>query len=249
MSNLGFGNSWWSEAWLKSLENQDPDRMQRGARYATQSKVKNMEIEGGQVRAQVFGSRQFPYDTEIVFAPFEDEARILIEQLFKRSPDTLERVLPYHWQEVLQENGHSLIPDPVSQMSLDCNCPDWGWPCKHLAATCCELAYYLDQDPWLLLRLQGLELSPPLENKEAPRPDLESSWQQFWQGGDTLTLELPLTGLTAPSGRLPIEELAPLRGLSRKRLIESLEPVYQEAAHWATKQGEPSQNPEHPPEA
>ncbi len=250
MSNNGFGTSWWSEAWLKTLQDKDPDRMERGARYASQSKVKNMEIEGAEVRAQVFGSRQFPYDTTIVFAPFADEARLLIEQLFKRNPDAHDRVLPYHWQEVLQENGHSLIPDPVSQMSLDCNCPDWGWPCKHLAASCCELAYYLDQDPWLILRLQGLEFKPLVPAESAPRPSLESSWQQFWQGAaDVQTLDLPLTGETKAAKRLPIEDLSPLRGLSRKRLIEALEPVYLEAAHWATQQSEPlSTEPEQAPE-
>lgn len=250
MNNEGFGSSWWSEAWLKSLRLQDPDRMERGARYASQSKVKNMEIEGSQVRAQVYGSRQFPYDTKIEFAPLENDARILIEQLFKRDSDSNDRVLPYYWQEVLQENGQSLIPDPVSHMSMDCNCPDWGWPCKHLAATCCELAYYLDQDPWLLLRLQGLELTPPLQAQAAPRPSLESNWKDFWHGSaDAEHFDMLVRSETAAAQRLPIQDLSPLRGLSRKRLLEALEPVYLEAAYWATKQSEPlNLDPEQAPE-
>ncbi len=38
---------------------------------------------------------------------------------------------------------------------MDCNCPDWGVPCKHLAAVCYVLAEAFDDDPFAMLAWRG----------------------------------------------------------------------------------------------
>ena len=40
---------------------------------------------------------------------------------------------------------------------MDCNCPDWGVPCKHLAAVCYVLAEAFDADPFAVLAWRGRE--------------------------------------------------------------------------------------------
>ncbi len=38
---------------------------------------------------------------------------------------------------------------------MSCNCPDWGVPCKHLAAVCYVLAEAFDADPFAMLAWRG----------------------------------------------------------------------------------------------
>ena len=38
---------------------------------------------------------------------------------------------------------------------MNCNCPDWGVPCKHLAAVCYVLAEAFDDDPFAMLAWRG----------------------------------------------------------------------------------------------
>src|SRR5690348_5227103 len=38
---------------------------------------------------------------------------------------------------------------------MHCNCPDWGMPCKHLAAVCYVLAEEFDRDPFGMLACRG----------------------------------------------------------------------------------------------
>jgi uncharacterized Zn finger protein len=40
-------------------------------------------------------------------------------------------------------------------MAMSCNCPDWGVPCKHLAAVCYVLAEAFDADPFAMLAWRG----------------------------------------------------------------------------------------------
>ena len=38
---------------------------------------------------------------------------------------------------------------------MHCSCPDWGVPCKHLAAVCYVLAEEFDRDPFGMLAWRG----------------------------------------------------------------------------------------------
>jgi len=38
---------------------------------------------------------------------------------------------------------------------MHCSCPDWGVPCKHLAAVCYVLAEEFDRDPFSMLAWRG----------------------------------------------------------------------------------------------
>jgi SWIM zinc finger len=55
---------------------------------------------------------------------------------------------------------------------MDCNCPDWGVPCKHLAAVCYVLAEAFDDDPFAMLAWRGktrADLLAALRGKGAGR--------------------------------------------------------------------------------
>ena len=43
---------------------------------------------------------------------------------------------------------HAAVPAVGRDLDMHCSCPDWGVPCKHLAAVCYVLAEEFDDDPF-----------------------------------------------------------------------------------------------------
>ena len=56
--------------------------------------------------------------------------------------------------EVPNGLGDLLLPGP-GDLSGDCSCPDWGDPCKHVAALCYLIADTFDADPFAILLVRG----------------------------------------------------------------------------------------------
>ena len=52
---------------------------------------------------------------------------------------------------------------------MDCSCPDWAVPCKHVAAVCYLLAEAFDEDPFAILAWRGREREDLLANLHAAR--------------------------------------------------------------------------------
>src|SRR6266849_4484956 len=61
-----FGASWWARRWIAVLESfQIGARLGRGRSYARNGQVLSIDIDKGQVKAKVQGSRPEPYDIRI----------------------------------------------------------------------------------------------------------------------------------------------------------------------------------------
>ena len=58
---------------------------------------------------------------------------------------------------------------------MACSCPDWGVPCKHLAATFYLLAEAFDADPFQILHWRGRDRETLLANLRALRGDAPAS--------------------------------------------------------------------------
>src|SRR4051794_11420485 len=73
--------------------------------------------------------------------------------------------------------GVPLLPGP-RDLDPECNCPDWGYPCKHAAALCYQVARLLDRDPFVLLLLRGRgegELTDELGRRNLERAAAEAA--------------------------------------------------------------------------
>src|SRR3972149_6918347 len=58
-----FADNWWAKRWLAVLESYGiGSRLQRGRSYARSGQVLDIDVEPGQVKARVQGSRPKPYD-------------------------------------------------------------------------------------------------------------------------------------------------------------------------------------------
>jgi hypothetical protein len=63
------------------------------------------------------------------------------------------------------------FPATARELSLDCFCPDYAFPCKHLAATFYLLAESFDDDPFAILAWRGREREDLLANLAAARTE------------------------------------------------------------------------------
>ena len=154
------GEQWWSQRFIAVLESYGMSgRLQRGRSYARRGQVLEFALAAGTVTARVQGSRPTPYRVSIEVRPLTAaqwravESRLAAQALFRAR--LLSGEMPAEIEEVFASCGTPLFPQSASDLDMECNCPDWGVPCKHLAAVCYVLAEAFDDDPFAMLAWRG----------------------------------------------------------------------------------------------
>ena len=156
------GEQWWSRRFIAVLESYGAGmsgRLQRGKNYARRGQVIEFSLGPGKVAALVQGSRPRPYQVTITVPPLttaqwaEVESRLAAQALFRAR--LLAGEMPAEIEEVFADAGTPLFPASARDLTMHCNCPDWGVPCKHLAAVCYVLAEAFDDDPFAMLAWRG----------------------------------------------------------------------------------------------
>ena len=158
-----FGNTWWGKEWLRSLTHIDyANRIPRGARYARNGSVKEIKLQGNVILAKVSGSRPRPYSVRIVVPPFTSgQVEKLIDKLISKPgiiSGLLNRELDPEILAVAQSCGLEIFPGRWDDLEMNCSCPDWAVPCKHLAAVVYMLSREIDNNPFIVFRMHGLDL-------------------------------------------------------------------------------------------
>jgi uncharacterized Zn finger protein len=139
------GEQWWSRRFVEVLESFGMSgRLARGRNYARRGQVMEFELTTGKVRARVQGSRPAPYPVT---------AALGAQALFRAK--LLAGEMPHEIEEVFAACGTPLFPRSARDLEMSCSCPDWGVPCKHLAAVCYVLAETFDDDPFAMLAWRG----------------------------------------------------------------------------------------------
>jgi uncharacterized Zn finger protein len=156
------GEQWWSQRFIAVLESYGMSgRLQRGRSYARRGQVLEFALAAGTVTARVQGSRPTPYRVSIEVRPLTAaqwravESRLAAQALFRAR--LLSGEMPAEIEEVFASCGTPLFPQSASDLDMECNCPDWGVPCKHLDAVCYVLAEAFDEDPFAMLAWRGRE--------------------------------------------------------------------------------------------
>jgi uncharacterized Zn finger protein len=154
------GEQWWSQRFISVLESYGMSgRLARGRSYARAGQVLDFQLAQGKVTAQVQGSRPRPYQVRIGVLPLTTaqwrrvQDRLASQALFRAK--LLAGEMPHEIEEVFEDCGTPLFPRLASDLDMRCSCPDWGVPCKHLAAVCYVLAEEFDRDPFGLLAWRG----------------------------------------------------------------------------------------------
>jgi len=231
--------TWWSRRFTQVLESYGlGGRMQRGRRYARTGQVLGLEVRTAIIAAQVQGSRRTPYLVTISLPEPTPPQWRSIEAAIAAKVGFVARLLagevPPDLEAVFRSAGVALFPDSWREVRSDCTCPDWGNPCKHIAAVLYVFADQLDADPWLILAWRGRTRDQILGRLRAPaRPAAAeiAPWWPFAPG--------PLPNF-APSGHQLdadgpppdradelLNVLEPLRvRLGTEELVEALRRVY-----------------------
>ncbi|WP_051478566.1 SWIM zinc finger family protein [Arthrobacter sp. H5] len=231
------GTSWWSGRFIEVLESLGVGgRLQRGRNYARRGQVISLDIDAGTVLASVQGSRAKPYRVRIGMAAFGKAEWASVEEALAGNAwyaaSLLAGEMPADIEDVFTAVGLSLFPRSASELSLDCSCPDWEVPCKHLAAVFYLLAEEFDEDPFRILAWRGREREDLLGRMH----EADSGGRQEGQAGAPLTEVLdtfyvcpaPIPGQRRHmGGSLLVDQVPPVDVMVRSQpLVEVLRPVY-----------------------
>jgi uncharacterized Zn finger protein len=169
------GTTWWGQRWLEALERVlqgDSGRLARGRTYARAGRAHDFVIKGGKVKAKVTGSRA-PYAIKIELLQLSDAtwraAIAVMAQQAEFSALLLNSEMPREIDDAFQAARASLFPKTRADLQTSCDCPDYGDPCKHVAAVHYVLGDALDRDPFLLFELRGRSRDQVLQALRAAR--------------------------------------------------------------------------------
>ncbi len=206
-----FGKNWWARRWTQALQSFGwSNRLQRGRSYARRGQVLNVDVHPGWVDARVQGSRRAPYHVRI-------EVSMLPERAWERAIDVMSEQaifaaqllageMPPDIETAFRSAGVDLFPSS-QEISMECSCPDWAVPCKHIAAVYYLLAETFDEDPFLLFTLRGRPRVKVMEGLRARRAA---------EAEDEIPLDVDAFEMVEP-------ETAPLTGEDLERFWEPQE--------------------------
>lgn len=175
------GTTWWGQRWIEALEavlQGDSGRLARGRTYARAGRAHDFIAREGKIHAQVTGSSPRPYRVTIALAPLSDsewkKAITAMAEQAQFAAELLAGKMPKEIDVAFHAGGTSLFPVARKDLVTSCTCPDWGDPCKHVAAVHYVLGDALERDPFLLFELRGRTKSQVLEALRAARGNEET---------------------------------------------------------------------------
>ncbi|MFT4094236.1 MAG: SNF2-related protein [Niabella sp.] len=165
-----FGKTWWGQQWLNSLNNIDySNRLPRGSSYARKGAVTKLNINNNRIHAKVAGSQPTPYNVDIILPPFFDPDLSLFIDALAAKPviisKLLNRELDPEVLSIAEAQGLKVFPRQWTDFKMQCNCPDWAVPCKHLAAVIYKVCAEIDNNPFLVFSLHNIDLIQELNNR------------------------------------------------------------------------------------
>lgn len=237
------GQTWWSERFVDVLEHIGlGNRLERGRNYARKGQVISLDVDAGLVSALVQGSRSRPYRVRIGIRAFGKAEWAKLEAELVGSVWYMAKLLagemPEDIEDVFAVAGLSLFPAAAEELSMDCSCPDYQVPCKHIAAAFYLLAEAFDENPFTILAWRGRDREDLLAHLQAAHLAAQPAASQREQAGQPLTACLdsyfcqqatspptspPVTASDALLSQLPAVSLE-VRG---RPLAELLRPAYQ----------------------
>ncbi|HEX3782429.1 MAG TPA: SWIM zinc finger family protein [Pseudonocardiaceae bacterium] len=185
--------TWWSRRFIEVLESFGMGgRLLRGKNYARAGQVLSMSLSTSVVVAQVQGSRPEPYRVRIAVKAFSGPEWSRITEALARQAIFAAKLLagemPTDIEDVFTHLGLKLFPATMRELSMDCSCPDWEVPCKHLAATCYLLAESFDADPFEILAWRGRDRQQLLDGLRRMRGGRQTRHATQDEAPDTVSL-------------------------------------------------------------
>ena len=157
-----FGSNWWSKKWNNAISSFTiSSRVDSGREYARAGNVRSIEFTKGEIKAEVVGSSSMPYKVNIQIEIFSKDQWEKIMHIMAQKAIFCARLLngevPENIEEAFKEAGVSLFPKKQIHLITNCSCTDVANPCKHIAAVHYTLGIEFDKDPFVILKLRGMD--------------------------------------------------------------------------------------------
>jgi uncharacterized Zn finger protein len=152
--------TWWGRAWVRAVEeaSYSDNDLHAGRVLSRAGGIGQITVDAGQVVARCLDGADVW--TVVATVPELDPTslRAFVEVVAGESghrAGLLAGELPHRLVEQAEEVGVELLPYGA-ELGSACPCQSWVDPCRHALAVLLQVAWLIDGDPWVLLRLRGL---------------------------------------------------------------------------------------------
>jgi uncharacterized Zn finger protein len=235
----------WSEPFITMLEAlRMPTQFQAGRRLFRAGHVQYLSISSSLAAALVRDDDDQTYRTRVAVRTFRPADWRAIERVLAgraiHAARLLSGQLPEDLDQILASFGLDLFPQELDEIALDCPCPSWQVPCRHLAATCYAMAESFDTDPFTILAWRGRGRDDLLQRlrtlRAVPGPSAEAPVEPatvagFWTAGPRLAPDPGVDGVARPRPDAVLDQLEPLDlTVGRYQVTDLLRTAYREIA-------------------
>jgi uncharacterized Zn finger protein len=169
MKDLDQVKSWWARRWIEALEAAtDTTRAQKGRVYLNADLIEDLELWGGEIRAQVreplglrLSSDEQPiHQVSLKLEPLDKRGvHAVLSTIVSQSAYSsalLTDNLPEPIESAVQATEQSLFGTVESPIQARCTCADWNNFCKHSVGLGYQIATFWDYHPRLFLKFRGV---------------------------------------------------------------------------------------------
>ena len=131
--------------------------------------VKDIKVDRNIISAKVQGRLIRPYRVVVEIQKFtKNEINQLVDELLKHPTVMsmlLNRELSPTVMSIAQKIGLNIFPRKWRDLGMHCSCPDWAVPCKHLASVIYMVSHEIDNNPFMVFEMHGVDLLTELSKR------------------------------------------------------------------------------------
>jgi hypothetical protein len=200
---------WWTERLINHLaETAAPKGLSAAKNYARAGRVVELNVLPGVISAKVQGKRKTPYLVRIKLpVPDDEQLRNIRAALYEKAiyrSMLLSGEIPRELDRIFMSAGVSLSLEGFLRFKQMCTCSEPEETCKHVLAVLYVTAAVFDRDPFMFLKMNGLEKKTLMEFLCAP----VGCGGAFFTSGAAVGNETPgrrvSPGPLEPEARLPV---------------------------------------------
>jgi uncharacterized Zn finger protein len=135
----------------------DNGQLKKGRRFANSGQVGTITVSPGRIAALVEAPEDRYESVVVVDQLSEDEWSRFLDQVGSRAGHIaalLDGEMPHDLVSAAEDAGVQLLPG-IGDLDPSCTCDAWELPCQHAAGLSYQVAWLLDDDPFILLLLRG----------------------------------------------------------------------------------------------